>query len=84
MSTTLVINTPARTREVVDTFFARFAEGDIPALLDLFADGVVFHVGGAPNIPWAGSRTSKDDIAAFRLRPWERLSWGGSWTPGLA
>ncbi|MDX3488363.1 nuclear transport factor 2 family protein [Streptomyces sp. ID05-18] len=53
------------TRDVVDAFFARFGEGDMPALLDLFADGVTFHVGGAPNVPWAGSRTSKDDIAAF-------------------
>ena len=56
---------PVSTRDVVDAFFARFGEGDVPALLDLFADGVAFHVGGAPNVPWAGSRTSKDDIAAF-------------------
>ncbi|MGW8768549.1 nuclear transport factor 2 family protein [Streptomyces sp. NPDC055815] len=56
---------PASTRDVVDAFFARFGEGDMPALLDLFADGVDFHVAGAPNIPWAGSRTSMDAIAAF-------------------
>ncbi|MFI5673085.1 nuclear transport factor 2-like protein [Streptomyces cellulosae] len=39
---------PASTRDVVDAFSARFGEGDMPALLDLFADGVAFHVGGAP------------------------------------
>jgi uncharacterized protein len=61
MSTT----TAPATREVVDAFFSRFGAGDMPALLDLFADGVDFYVGGAPNVPWAGSRTSKDDIAAF-------------------
>ncbi|MGP3989285.1 nuclear transport factor 2 family protein [Streptomyces sp. 3N207] len=62
MSTTTA---PATTREVVDAFFARFGAGDMPALLDLFADGVDFHVGGADNVPWAGDRTSKDEIAAF-------------------
>jgi ketosteroid isomerase-like protein len=62
MSTTTA---PATTREVVDAFFARFSAGDMPALLDLFADGVDFHVGGADNVPWAGVRRSKDDIAAF-------------------
>ncbi|WP_327722085.1 hypothetical protein OG381_46850 [Streptomyces sp. NBC_00490] len=60
------ITTPASTRSVVDAFFARFGEADMPALLDLFADGVAFHVGGTPNVSWAGNRTSKDDIAAFR------------------
>jgi ketosteroid isomerase-like protein len=58
-------NAPATTGEVVDAFFARFGAGDMPGLLDLFADGVDFHVGGAPNVPWAGPRTGRDDIAAF-------------------
>ncbi|MEV0374848.1 nuclear transport factor 2 family protein [Streptomyces sp. NPDC050636] len=56
---------PAGTREVIDAFFARFGAGDMPAVLDLFADGADFHVGGAPNVPWAGTRTGKSDIADF-------------------
>ncbi|MEU0985332.1 nuclear transport factor 2 family protein [Streptomyces sp. NPDC005953] len=56
---------PTSTRDVVDAFFARFGEGDVPALLDLFDDGVDFEVAGSSNVPWAGSRTSKDEIAAF-------------------
>ncbi|AVZ74290.1 hypothetical protein SLUN_21135 [Streptomyces lunaelactis] len=53
------------TREVVDTFFARFGSGDMNGVLDLFAGDVSFHVGGADNVPWAGSRNSRDEIAAF-------------------
>lgn len=53
------------TREVVDTFFARFGSGDTTGVLDLFSDDVSFHVGGADNVPWAGTRNSKDEIAAF-------------------
>ncbi|MET9616823.1 nuclear transport factor 2 family protein [Kitasatospora indigofera] len=53
------------TREVVETFFARFGAGDLPAVLELFSDDVAFHVGGAPNVPWAGTRAGREDIAAF-------------------
>ncbi|MFD3696931.1 nuclear transport factor 2 family protein [Streptomyces sp. NPDC058646] len=55
----------ASTRAVVETFFARFGSGDMPAVLGLFAEDVTFHVGGAEHVPWSGSRTSKDEIAAF-------------------
>ena len=53
------------TDETVDAFFAAFGAGDGQALLDQFADTVDFHVGGSPNVPWAGSRSTKDEIGEF-------------------
>jgi ketosteroid isomerase-like protein len=60
--TTAAIRT---TDETVDAFFAAFGAGDSEALLDVFADTVDFHVGGSPSVPWAGSRSTKAEIAEF-------------------
>lgn len=57
--------TQPTTREIVDAFFTRFGDGDVPALLNLFAEQVDFNVAGAPNVPWAGHRSSKEEIAEF-------------------
>ncbi|MGW5264552.1 nuclear transport factor 2 family protein [Microbispora sp. NPDC004025] len=57
--------TSRTTHEVVDAFFARFAAGDLPGLLDLFADRVDFLVPGDPKVPWTGARSGKDEIAEF-------------------
>lgn len=57
--------TQSTTRETVDAFFTRFGAGDLPALLDLFAEQVDFNVAGAPNVPWAGRRSNKQEIAEF-------------------
>ena len=62
------MNTPVTqltTGETVDAFFARFGAGDLPALLDLFADQVDFRVSGAPHVPWTGHRSGKEEIAQF-------------------
>lgn len=56
---------PQTTREVIDAFFARFGAGDLPGLIDLFADEVDFSVPGAPQVPWTGTRTRKDEVEAF-------------------
>ncbi|MFJ8859550.1 nuclear transport factor 2 family protein [Streptomyces sp. NPDC102451] len=53
------------TGEAVDAFFAAFGAGDSESLLAQFADTVDFHVSGAPNVPWAGSRSDKGEIAEF-------------------
>lgn len=53
------------TDETVDAFFAAFGAGDFEALLGQFAGTVDFHVAGSPNVPWAGSRSTKEEIAAF-------------------
>ncbi len=55
----------ASTVATVEAFFASFGSGHLPGLLDLFADKVDFNVAGAPNVPWAGVRSSKDEIAEF-------------------
>ena len=46
-------------------FFTRFGAGDIPGLLDLFADTIDFTVNGAPNIPWAGRHSHRDELTEF-------------------
>ncbi|MEU2301575.1 nuclear transport factor 2 family protein [Streptomyces antibioticus] len=62
MTTTAAART---TDETVDAFFAAFGAGDSEALLGQFADTVDFRVSGAPNVPWAGSRSTKAEIAEF-------------------
>ncbi|WP_020141211.1 nuclear transport factor 2 family protein [Streptomyces sp. 351MFTsu5.1] len=52
-------------RAVVNAFFDRFGSGDLPGALDLFAERVDFEVGGAANVPWAGSRSTRSEIADF-------------------
>ncbi|MFI5807464.1 nuclear transport factor 2 family protein [Streptomyces sp. NPDC051561] len=53
------------TSETVDAFFAAFGSGDLEATVALFADEVDFRVLGAPNVPWTGVRSTKDQIAEF-------------------
>ncbi|MFF4231426.1 nuclear transport factor 2 family protein [Streptomyces sp. NPDC001820] len=57
--------TQPSTIETVDAFFANFGSGNLPGMLDLFADQVDFNVAGAPNVPWAGARSTKDELAEF-------------------
>ncbi|MFD9631051.1 nuclear transport factor 2 family protein [Streptomyces violascens] len=53
------------TVDTVDAFFEAFGTGNQSALLDLFADKVDFTVAGSPHVPWAGSRSTKEEIAEF-------------------
>ncbi|MEU3794766.1 nuclear transport factor 2 family protein [Streptomyces fructofermentans] len=53
------------TAATVDSFFARFASGDLPGLLELFADRVDFTVAGSPHVPWTGTRSTKEEIREF-------------------
>ncbi|GAA2674787.1 hypothetical protein GCM10010400_41320 [Streptomyces aculeolatus] len=53
------------TGAIVDLFFERFASGDLPGLLELFADRVDFRVAGSPDVPWTGTRSTKEEISAF-------------------
>jgi uncharacterized protein len=46
--------------------FERFVRGDLPALLDLFADDAVWHVPGAMEL--SGSHRGRDEIIAFLRR----------------
>ncbi|MFI6822401.1 nuclear transport factor 2 family protein [Micromonospora sp. NPDC050187] len=57
--------TTTSTAAVVETFFTRFAAGDVPGLIDLFADEFDFVVEGAPRIPWSGRRSSPAELEEF-------------------
>jgi hypothetical protein len=53
--------------------FARFVQGDLPALLDLFADDAVWHVPGSMAL--SGEHRGRDAIIAF-LRGTAELTGG--------
>jgi uncharacterized protein (TIGR02246 family) len=53
--------------------FERFVEGDLPALLDLFADDAVWHVPGSMAL--SGAHRGRDAIVAF-LRGTAELTGG--------
>ena len=53
--------------------FARFVQGDLPALLDLFADDAVWHVPGTMEL--SGARRGREEIVAF-LRGTAELTGG--------
>ena len=53
--------------------FERFVQGDLPALLDLFADDAVWHVPGSMAL--SGTHTGRDAIVAF-LRGTAELTGG--------
>ncbi|MGW5847844.1 nuclear transport factor 2 family protein [Streptomyces sp. NPDC055254] len=59
------MSTTRSTIETVDAFFGAFGSGDLPGILDLFAEKTDFKVAGAPNVPWAGVRSTKDELAEF-------------------
>jgi ketosteroid isomerase-like protein len=60
-----MIDTQTRTDETVDAFFNAFGAGDGDTLLGLFADEIDFRVAGSPDVPWAGERRTREEIAAF-------------------
>ena len=55
--------------------FERFVEGDLPALLDLFADDAVWHVPGSMAL--SGEHRGRDAITAFLRGTAERT--GGTY-----
>ncbi|MFJ6017614.1 nuclear transport factor 2 family protein [Streptomyces sp. NPDC092952] len=56
-----------QTRTVVNEFLDRVAEGDIPAVVKLFAPDASWEIPGDPDIvPWVGPRTVEGIPAFFR------------------
>lgn len=53
------------TRETVDDFLTAFGAGDLDQVITAFATEVDFSVPGAPNVPWTGSRRTRDEVADF-------------------
>jgi ketosteroid isomerase-like protein len=50
---------------VLEAFFDRFGSGDIPGVLALLDEDVVWTVQGAPAVPWTGRRTGRASVEAF-------------------
>jgi ketosteroid isomerase-like protein len=60
------MTTTARTtREVAEAFFAHFGAGNLEAVKELFAPKITFAVHGSPRTPWAGTRSSRDELDDF-------------------
>ncbi|HKB11358.1 MAG TPA: nuclear transport factor 2 family protein [Vicinamibacterales bacterium] len=57
----------AQNTKVVQDAYAAFSKGDIPALLNLVADDVVWHgvYGGSADVPQAGVRRGRAAVAEF-------------------
>ncbi|MFB7629512.1 nuclear transport factor 2 family protein [Streptomyces sp. NPDC056149] len=56
-----------RTRDVVNELLKRIGEGDVPAVVELFADDADWEIPGDPEIvPWVGRRTVAGIPGFFR------------------
>ena len=53
--------------ELVKRGYEAFGRGDIPALLDLFADDIEWNSPGPPDLPTAGRRRGRQQVSEFFL-----------------
>ena len=51
--------------KIVQDGYAEFLRGDIPAVLNRFADDLEFTTPGAPVVPYAGTKRNKNELAGF-------------------
>ncbi len=51
--------------QIVRDGYADFLNGNIPGVLDRFAEEFTFTVPGAPEIPYAGTKRTREELAAF-------------------
>ena len=54
--------------QIVKDAYASFERGDIPALLNMLTDDVTWYLPGPPDIPSAGQRTGRDEVADFFVK----------------
>ena len=57
--------TSDRNREIVQKVYACFGAGDLPGILALQDDDVVWRLPGAPAVPYAGEYHGKDGVMRF-------------------
>lgn len=50
---------------VVQQAYEAFGRGDIPAILNLVADSVDWEFVGSTNLPYAGRRRNREEVADF-------------------
>ena len=65
----------AQNAEIVAEIYAAVGRGDIPGVLDLLAEEVVWTVQGPAAIPFAGTFHGRDGVATFLRRVGETLSF---------
>ncbi len=53
------------TTDTVQEFFKRFGSGDAKSVVELFPEKTDWNVPGAANVPWAGRRSTHEEIEAF-------------------
>src|SRR5438874_2551579 len=51
--------------DIVKTIYAAFQRGDIPSILNLVNDQVDWKNPGGPDVPYAGERRNKTQVAEF-------------------
>ena len=51
--------------QIVQDGYADFVSGNIPGVLGRFADEFTFTVPGAPEVPYAGTKRNRDELAGF-------------------
>lgn len=51
--------------QIVRDGYADFLSGNIPGVLDRFAEEFTFTTPGAPEVPYAGTKRNRDELAAF-------------------
>ena len=54
--------------QIIKDAYASFQRGDIPALLDMVTDDVAWYLPGPPDIPAAGKRVGRDQVADFFVK----------------
>ena len=50
---------------IVQQAYTAFSQGDVAGILDLVADEVDWEFVGSENLPYAGLRRNRDEVAAF-------------------
>jgi ketosteroid isomerase-like protein len=51
--------------DIVRAGYADFVTGNIPGVLGRFADDITISIAGAPEVPYAGTYRSRDEVAGF-------------------
>ena len=59
------MSTSVQAVEVVQTAYAAFGRGDVPAILGLIADDVEWKFFGSRGLPYTGTFRTKDEIAKW-------------------
>ena len=51
--------------DLIKAGYADFLSGNIPAVVERFADDINFTIAGAPEVPYAGTYRTRDELIGF-------------------